>query len=378
MNEGIFGESYGAPLRAERVRFKTGQGAAQYMGEALVLKTTDQVSGQVNRYKGSATADIDRCDLVLPLPITVGRAGQSIAGPGAISVQVPDGGPPGGNVRGFGAVDLQARRSAATQVAAGLFSFVVGSTNTANGNYAVALGNGNNASSGGSVAIGAGNTATAAADTAIGISNTASGGASTAIGSSNAAGGMSAVALGEGNSVGGQRSFAAGYGNNANGSASVALGHMSDSNSIGGKFTMGCVPASQGSAQTGLVTLSANSTSATPVVLTSSQSAASSVNQLVLPNNGAQAFMGVVVARQQGVGGTASAAWKVEGLIRREGSAATTVLVANTVTAISNAPGWALALTADTTNGGLAVTFTGAAATNTRCTASLHTSETLY
>jgi hypothetical protein len=68
----------------------------------------------------------------------------------------------------------------------------------------------------------------------------------------------------------------------------------------------------------------------------------------------------------------------VEGLIRREANAASTVLVASTVTAIDNTPGWTLALSGNTTNGGLAITATGAAATNIRWVATIQTSEVTY
>jgi hypothetical protein len=107
-------------------------------------------------------------------------------------------------------------------------------------------------------------------------------------------------------------------------------------------------------------------------------SAPGATNQVILPNNSAYAFTGTVVARQQAAGGTASAAWKIEGLIRREGSAGTTTLVASTVTAIDNTPSWALALSADTTNGGLKIEATGAAATNIRWVATVQTSEVTY
>ncbi|HSG20442.1 MAG TPA: hypothetical protein VLA31_06695, partial [Burkholderiaceae bacterium] len=68
----------------------------------------------------------------------------------------------------------------------------------------------------------------------------------------------------------------------------------------------------------------------------------------------------------------------IEGLIRREANAASTTLVASTVTAIDNTPGWTLALSADTTNGGLAITATGAAATDIRWVATVQTSEVTY
>jgi hypothetical protein len=133
-----------------------------------------------------------------------------------------------------------------------------------------------------------------------------------------------------------------------------------------------------GDRQGGLLILAAATTDATATVLVSDTGAAGTTNQLILPNNTAFAFTGVVVARQKAANGTASAAWKVEGLIRREANAGTTTLVASTVTVISNVPAWTLALSADTTNGGLAVTGTGAAATNIFWAANIQTVETTY
>ena len=106
--------------------------------------------------------------------------------------------------------------------------------------------------------------------------------------------------------------------------------------------------------------------------------AASATNQIVLPNNSAYAFHGTIVAREKASEGTECAAWKVEGLIRREGSAGTTVLVNSATTIIDNTYNWDMALSADTTNGGLAITVTGAASTNVRWVATIHTSELTY
>lgn len=133
-----------------------------------------------------------------------------------------------------------------------------------------------------------------------------------------------------------------------------------------------------GDAQYGLLVLRVSTTSNTATPLVTDAGAAGVSNQVILPNNSAFAFTGTVVARRQASGGTESAAWKIEGLIRREGNAASTTLVASTVTAISNVPAWTLALSADTTNGGLAITATGAAATNIRWVATVQTSEVTY
>lgn len=148
---------------------------------------------------------------------------------------------------------------------------------------------------------------------------------------------------------------------------------------IRGKYTYtGVYFASYGDVQTGQSILCCATTDATATVLTTNNSTASTDNQVILPNNSAYAFTGTVVARRQASGGTASAAWKIEGLIRREGAANTTTLVASTVTAIDNTPGWTIALSADTTNGGLKVEATGAASTNIRWVATVQTSEVTY
>jgi hypothetical protein len=130
--------------------------------------------------------------------------------------------------------------------------------------------------------------------------------------------------------------------------------------------------------QYGLLTPKGQTTDATPKVLTSNNSTASTTNQVILPNNSTYAFTGTIVAQQSKAQGSATAAWKVEGLITRGANAAATTLVASTVTAISNAPAWTIALSADTTNGGLAVTATGAAATNIRWVATIETTEVTY
>lgn len=136
--------------------------------------------------------------------------------------------------------------------------------------------------------------------------------------------------------------------------------------------------AAAGDNQAGRTILKRRTTDATPTALTSDSTVAGASNQVILANNTAFAFTGTIVARQQAAGGAASAAWTVSGLIRREGTAASTALVASTVTTITNAPGWNLALSADTTNGGLAVTATGAVGTNVQWTAVIDTAETTY
>ena len=219
-----------------------------------------------------------------------------------------------------------------------------------------------------SVAIG--QTAKASATGAVAISSTtatASGNGAIAIGGYNysaTASGLDSIAIGddvEATTVG---AVAIGYG-----AKSINRGKLAFSGRPSGGI---------GLSQYGTTVLAKDTTNNTATALTSDGGAVAITNQVTLPNNSAYAFTGTVVARQQASGGTASAAWKIEGLIRREGSAGTTTLVASTVTAIDNTPGWTLALSADTTNGGLKIEATGAAATNIRWVATVQTSEVTY
>jgi len=133
-----------------------------------------------------------------------------------------------------------------------------------------------------------------------------------------------------------------------------------------------------GFSQMGIMVLYGDTTDATPEPITASNSTPNALNQIILPNNSAYAFSGTIVARQQASTGTACAAWKVEGLIRREGSAGTTVLVNSATTVLDNTPAWGMVLSANTTNGGLKIEVTGAAATNIRWVATINTSEVTY
>jgi Head domain of trimeric autotransporter adhesin len=164
----------------------------------------------------------------------------------------------------------------------------------------------------------------------------------------------------------------------AAGSGSIAIGERIKA-SVTGQYAFGVGAFSAtGDAQSGMYILRRATTDATATVLTTDSNAGATTNQVILSNNSAYAFSGLIVARRQASGGTASAAWKVEGLIRREGTAASTTLVNSAITTIDNTPGWTVALSADTTNGGLAVTVTGAAATNIRWVGNFQTSEVTY
>ena len=186
------------------------------------------------------------------------------------------------------------------------------------------------------------------------------------------------VAVGVNAQATGQACNAFGNNTKATTTSSTALGSYSNGNSAGKIALSSQKFSTEGDSQTGITVMRRPTTDATPAYLTTRYQWNDATGQVILPNNSAYAFTGTIVARQKASEGTASAAWKVEGLIRREANAGTTVLVASTVTALSNAPSWGMALTADTTNGCLKIEATGAASTNIRWVATINTSEVLY
>ena len=238
--------------------------------------------------------------------------------------------------------------------------------------------------------------ATGANSVAIGNLAKATCSSSIAIGfSATASGSYGFVAGGQYNESIGDYSFSAGQSNVARASYSTIIGGRGNETttnalysvasgyqsvaSIHGKIVHSAGRFSlDGDAQAGTFVLRSDTTNATPEALTTDNSAAGTTDQIILPNNSAYAFHGTIVARQQASAGTACAAWKVEGLIRREGSAGTTVLVNSATTVLDNTPAWGMALSADTTNGGLKIEVTGAAATNIRWVATINTSEVTY
>ena len=214
---------------------------------------------------------------------------------------------------------------------------------------------------------------------AMGETAIASGMWSAAMGRSNEASSTGALALGYASTASGVQSIAAGAFSIASQQYSIAMGHRSSS-SIKGKLAYASNRFSgTGDAQQGTFVLLAETTGGLPPEeMTTDGSLSASNNLIVLPNNSAYAFHGTIVARQKASEGTASAAWKVEGLIRREGSAGTTVLVNSATTVLDNTPSWGLTLVGDTLYGGLNILVTGAASTNIRWVATIHTSEVTY
>lgn len=337
----------------------------------------------------------------------------------------------GMNSSGYGATNTGAFAAMANTKASGTYSLAMGYGAVASSGHSVGIGY--NANSTGYQAVTLGNSYTSGTDSlaaaianntssygatgsnsvsignlsksthysgiALGHQNIVSGNRSASIGGrSNTAGSdMSGIIGGYGNNTSNQYTFiGGGYNNVASGLYSAVIGGYDNdatdqgayatgmwaNSSIKGKWAHGAAghlgTTTSGSQQSGHYVLISNTTDATAEALTTDNSTAGTSNQIVLPDNSAYAFSGTIVARQKASEGTASAAWKVEGLIRREGSAGTTVLVNSATTVLDNTPNWGMALSADTTNGCLKVAVTGAASTNIRWVSTITTSELIY
>ena len=233
-------------------------------------------------------------------------------GTGAIMAQVPTNTATGGNSRGGGSVDLQTTRSSAAQVTSGGRSVIVGGgSNTAAGTFCVVGGNSNNVSGGTSVAFG--------------FSNQLSGANSSAPGGANA---------------------------NDRGRTGMLLWSSNPA-------------AISGAQQIATQVLGGSSSGTTPVRLTADGNPAGAANTVNIPSNTAYAVRILVVGRH--VNAQDVAVWRLDPVAISCGSGASTVTVGGGGTGIAPtvsigaAAGWSISVTADTTNGGVNITATGAA-----------------
>lgn len=282
-------------------------------------------------------------------------------GTGALLAQFPDSATTGGNARGANAVDWQTDRAAANQVAAGANAVIGGGENNlANAAHATVGGGLSNTANGanGSIGGGTGNLASGS------LSVVAGGNSGTASGTHSAVGGGNANVAAALQSV-----VAGGTSNRASGSVSWVPG--GSNGNTRGMFGIGAwaagFHAAQGDAQAEEHTLRRQTTDATPTRLSADGAAHGAANSLNASNS--QALAGVLTVTAKGAGGTAAATWRLNVSAVRGSGAGTTAVYEGAGTALaptaSNGTGsvWRLDIAADTTNGGIAVTGTGAAAT---------------
>ncbi len=233
-------------------------------------------------------------------------------GAGALVAQMADNTTVGGNKRGVRATDLQKSRAMASQVASGPQSVIAGgSNNTAHGNEAVVTG---------------------------GASNTASAQNST-------------VGGGTGNIADANNSWIPG------GANATTRGLFGRGSVAAGRFVM------TGDAQWGMMVMRRQSTDATATVLTSDGGTPGTGNQVILPNDCTCLFRVDVVARRTDADNE-SAGFAFQGVIDRNAGAGTVALVGTPTKTVlaEDVAAWDANVTADVTNGGLAVTVTGEAA----------------
>lgn len=271
-------------------------------------------------------------------------------GSGALLGNLPDNAATGGNKRGLFAVDWQLTRGGASQVANGLNATIGGGlNNTASGDYSTIPGGHSNVASGES-------------SFAAGRVNTVSSQYSAALGFNNIASAVAAIAMGQLNTADGANSMATG----TQGTTRGIEGAMVRG---GGQF------ATKGDAQKGGYVLKISTTDATPTVLRTNGSAATTTNQVTLPNNSTYRVRIEIAARSS----ANSVGFSGHGVISRgANAAATAVNAAITLSAVGATGGagtWVATATADTTNGALAITVTGAAATNIKWVAFVETIE---
>lgn len=329
-------------------------------------------------------------------------------GTGALLANIPDNTATGGNKRGEYAVDWQlARETWNFRVASGNYSVISGGrSNTASGLYSSVIGGrlcqatGDNSIAGGggvasgSSSVGLGNsTASGANSFAMGDSNTASGnGGSMCIGRSSTSSGDGAQSLGAFNTSSSIRSITIGESNIASAPNTAAIGRENTANAeysfafgfgshvFGIKHRIakaGGYISTIGDSQSSTFILKRRTTGNTATTLTTNNASADSTNQLILSNQSAYRFKGSIVGKQSG--STNAAVWDIDGFIVRGANAAATTLNVSNVTLVENTPAWGTpTLAADTTNGGLQVQVTGAAATNIQWTAVIETTEVIY
>jgi hypothetical protein len=275
--------------------------------------------------------------------------------------------------------------------ATGSYSFIGGggdagsssNRNVASGDWSVVVGGRKNTASGQSAFVGAGGDIITSV-----FANTASGVTSAVVcGFNNIASGYGSF-VGGGSSNVASATYSALLGGNSNSTnsdySSIVGGAQGTTRSIIGNnaqpYCNNPLSSPQGASQAASLVLARQTTDATATVLTSNTSAASGTNQIILPNNSAYYFKGSVIANVTGGGNTKG--WSIEGVIKRGANAASTALVGTpTVTsayADAGASTWAITATADTTNGGLAITFTGQASTTIRVVAKLETTEVTF
>lgn len=318
---------------------------------------TGSVAATVNSAGAASTNYIAFSGAATTVPVQIAAAGTdtniglvlSPKGNGYISAEKPDSTATGGNARGSNAFDLQVSRTAATQVASGALSTIIGSSNsTVSGNNGAV--------------IACTNCQVTTANSLVGGSGTSS-------------------------TIGGQWGFAFGHNIALTGRAGTAFGDTAVDRGYVGRFahSSGIVTVAGDTNQTmGTLHISAPAaTASTAYVMVSDTAAAGTLNQINLPNNSAYEIRLHGIIMDTGAPSTSYASFNCTPFSAGRGVSAATTTVGSTTCTFTTGAGTiantaTMAVTADTTNGAAAVTLTTPTtiATGTwRATATFETTE---
>lgn len=162
--------------------------------------------------------------------------------------------------------------------------------------------------------------------------------------------------------------IAAGKGNVIDEDLCVALGALAHCTMLG-QLAFSAGGASGALLQLSLLPLYGDATSTTPVIVGLDLTG---VSRLKLPANSSWGFQGRGVARRLDADNE-NGGFSFEGVIKRDATLGSTALLGTvTVAKDTNTPAaWTLAVSADTTNGALLITFAGEAAKTVRCAVKL-------
>ena len=311
-----------------------------------------------DNYTASPNATVNVCALEATGATTNVAVAIVPKGTGAVMFSVPDGTAAGGDARGANAIDLQAYRTAASQVASAVRSTVVGNSNRASGSHSAAVGSGCQAT--GLFATAVGSDATAAQyGAALGYDVDA---------------GTTAVVVGAQSSASGYASVALGNGCVASQWGAVATGFVAKADRVGMRAHSHDRFSASGDSQRVDFGLYAKTTDATPQTMLLGKTYNTTAQLTIASGKILHATVQVIGSKSDG---SAIAIYQRQVAIANVGG--TTALVGSVNTIGSDtAASTSLSITADNTNDSLKIEVTGIAAETWRWFAGVSGVEMAY
>lgn len=286
-------------------------------------------------------------------------------GAGAFLTATPDNAAAGGNKRGANAVDLQTSRAAATDVAAATKSVIAGGADNNIDSSATAA----------AISGGSGNQTLAVNSvTGGGIDNTTNATATAGVvggGSGNILrGAYSAISGGRDNQTGANASY-----------STVPSGYKASATNYGQEvIASGAYSNAVGTAQRSRYTLRTITTSDAASRLTSDGAGSANANNTInMPAQSLFVVTGIIVAKDTDTSVADAKAWEFTATFKRGANVSSVQLLgAATISSLagdSGASSWNVVITADTANGGVSFSVTGAPGTTIRWLASVDSTE---